>query len=350
MTIQCFSVALLSLALLASCASTSDGLQDGQQPGSVSESDYKADIASLLETFDGIIITGPQDNQLSRAYMQIRPLLAAGEIRVQADFQPPNDPFIRGRFTMDSQKGTPVLLINHELLDMASENPVPALSAYAGLIAHLQDYSEYRQDIGELYSDPLEYYLAQMDALFLQGVFIRDYALELYGEQSFTDMEYYFLQSLEVDGFSSHSLFVWGIDKDIVYSMLGLSTQYAHDEVSAAEYSQKVLALGRDIRDNFALSRQLLRENQSDTGDGQSSDDAIARRTLYIAATSANSYRTLGSLIFSTMVADGFSDDDYAQLGDQLSEINELYALLGSLLEELGEFPREYRKEYLETF
>jgi hypothetical protein len=344
-----FPAAAIALLVFAGCAGapepldTSPGAGDGAY---LAPEVYRQRIVSLLETFDGIVMTADEDDELAMVYREIRPLLVEGAIRVQADFEPMDSPFSRGRFTLDGDSGTAVLLIHHSLLEGADENPVPALTSYAGLIAFLQDYADYRGEVENLYADPLEYYLARMDAIYLQGLFARDFALPLYGEQSFSDFEYYVLQSLEADGFSTHSLFVWSIDKDIVYSMLGLSTQYGRGGVSTADYVEEVLLLGREVRDNMERSRRLFEES----GEGEGDDRRVARRAMYIASTSANTYRTLGSVIFAAMIESVASDEEFEANSDALAEINEIYSLLEAMIGELADFRREYREEYLSSF
>jgi hypothetical protein len=346
-----FLLATLAV-LLSACASIPDNTdpQDNSEP-LLEAAEYQARIETLLETFDGIAMTAEGESELVQVYREIRPLLVEGRIRVQVDYREPESRFASGRFTVNSENGLAVLQIHHRLLDIADENPVPALTSYAGLIAYLQDYRIYGEEVIELYRDPLEYYLARMDAIYLQGLFVRDFALPIYGESSFSDFEYYVIQSLEVDGFSSHSLFVWSIDKDIVYSMLALSTQFSRDEVSAGDYIREVLLLGRDLRDAMETSRRLFEESGMDDGtEAQGNDRDIARRNMYIASASAKTYRTLGSLIFGAMVDSRLSEEDFATFEDSLAEIDELYSLLELLLEDLGDFPGEYRQEYLELY
>ncbi len=347
---QLTGAALIATALFfSSCASTPDSaVAPEQTPGvsGLSGEEYRERIATILETFDGIMMTAEGESELVSLYRSVRPLLVDGRVRVQPDFAVDDNSFSRGRFTLDEENSRAVILIDSRLIDESPVNPVPALSSYAGMLAHMQDYQAYGSDITAFYADPLEYYLAQMDAIYLQGIFVRNFALPLYGEEGFSDFEYYVLQSLEIDAFSSHSLFVWSIDKDIVYSMLGLSTQFSRAQVSAADYVEEVLLLGREVRDNLERSRRLF----SESGEAGGDDGEVARRSIYIAATSANTYRTLGSIIFSTIIANRFEDGDFEEYEESLREINEIYGLLELLLEGTGEFRSEYRREYLASF
>ncbi len=307
---------------------------------------YQLRIETLLRTFDSIVSTSEALGDIENLYSEVRKNLTQGNIRFVADTGELSSSLRRSRFTLNRQNGMAVVFFHSSLLDEIETNPVPALGEYAGLLANLRDYQEYGSGIEELYTDPLEFYLANMDRSYLQAQFLKDYAIPLYGREKLGEYEYYLLQSLEVDGFSSHSLFVWGIDKDIVYSMLGLSTQLGRGQVDLHGYVEQVLQLGNEIRDNFEQSRRLFAESGEEQGD----DGEIARRNMYIAATSANSYRTLGSVIFSSIVNVNFGENEYREYSIQLEEIDALYSLFEVLLTEVTDFRREYRKDYLSGF
>lgn len=339
----------------ASCATTPepgrsadpDGGRDsaaGEAGGTADE--YRSTLVSLLETFDALVVSAENDDELAALYREVRKHFGSGTIRFRTDTRELESSLRRSRFTIDSRTGNAVLLIHYSLLDMADENPVPAMSEIAANISRIGDYIEYGLDMSTLYSDPLEYYLANMNAVYLQSIFLRDYALPVYGEESLSDYDNYVLQSLEVDGFSSLSLFVWGLDKDIIYSMLGLSTQLSNGGVSKEAYVEQVLQLGREIRNNMEQSRRLFQES----GDSEGDDRSVARRTMYIAATSARTYRTLGSVIFSTVINERFSAGEYEEHAEKIEEVNQLYALLKTLLSEVDDFRREYRSDYLGGF
>lgn len=350
--VLCILVLVLSSCATASnsrpspSVSSANGSNESSSRAANSAREYRQTIVSLLETFDALLVSSENTDELRNLYREVRKGFSSGTIQFRPDTRPLESSLRRSRFTIDSETGDAVLLLHHSILDIADDNPVPALSEIAGNISRIGDYIEYGLEISTLYGDPLEYYLANMNSVYLQSIFLRDYAIPVYGEDSLSEYDNYILQSLEVDGFSSLSLFVWGLDKDIIYSMLGLSTQLSSGGVSKEAYVEQVLQLGEEIRDNMEQSRRLFQES----GSGEGDDRSVARRTMYIAATSARTYRTLGSVIFSTVINERFSSLEFEENKESIEEINRLYALLQTLLAEVDEFRREYRNDYLEGF
>ena len=314
-------------------------------PRPSTEEDYRQSVITLLETFDGILTASTIENELTALYQKIRPLLAEGRIQVAADRTELRNTLQRSQTYIDEEK-RPVILLHASILDEVKDNPVSALSEFAGKLAFVHTFLQYGETIVELYQNPLEYYLSQMDALYLQTIFLRDFARPLYGEERIGHYENYLLQGLAVDDLSSISLFVWGIDRAIVYSMIGLSKQLGMDSVSVEGYMYEIIQLGIDIRDNMEQSRRLFAESGTDDG----TDGDVARRSMYIAATSANTYRSLGSVIISAAIGNFLSETERITVNDQILEISQIHTLLDLLIGEVAEFRKNYQKNYLSSF
>lgn len=315
---------------------------DNSEAGDFETEDYRQSIIVLLETFDGILTSAELGNELTEVYNAIRPAFSADKIRVLPDLGEFKNSLERSQVRVD---GSRVAISLHEsLLQDIETNPVPALGEFASELPFVAAFLQHGADIVELYQDPIEFYLSRMDSLYLQTIFLRDFALPLYGEEAMGPYENYLLQGLAVDNFNSLSLFVFGIDRNIIYSMLGLSRQVA--EVGRKAYLAEVLQLGQDIRDNLEQSRRLFAES----GEAEGDDGEIARRSMYIALSSANTYRTLGSLIFSAVVNNQIAETKDANSDAVILEINQLYNLLELLIGEADEFRKNYQQQYLLDF
>ena len=315
-------------------------------PDETPDEDYQQSIITLLETFDGILITAELENELTLLYRKVRPLLSGGQIQVQVDKGDPGTNLERSQLRFDSSSSKIIISLHVSILDDLESNPVPALSEFAGRLVFMDDFLQHGEDVVELYQNPLEYYLAQMDGIYLQTIFLRDFARPIYGEEQIGPYENYLLQGLAVDGLSSISLFAWGIDREIIYSMLGLSTQLGEKIVSLEGYVREVLQLGREIRDNLEQSRRLFEES----GEVEGVDGEVARRGIYIAATSANTYRSLGSIIFSNALNTVSSEEDYKELEEEILEIQQIYNFLEEFIQDLAVFRKDYQKQYFSDF
>ena len=318
----------------------------GDEANKTSGDDYQQSIITLLETFDGILSTAELENELTIFYQKVRPLLVKGQIQAEVDKGKLSTNLERSQLRFDTQNSQIIISFHVSILDGLESNPVSALSEFAGKLVFMDTFLQYGESIVEIYQNPLEYYLAQMDGAYLQTLFLRDFARPLYGEERMGPYENYLLQGLAADDLSSMSLFVWGIDRDIIYSMLGLSTQLGEKEVSLEDYVHEVLQLGLEIQDNIEQSSRLFEES----GEAEDADGEVARRSIYIAVTSANTYRSLGSVIFSNALNKVSSEEEYEKLEGQILEIQQIYGQLEPLIQDLSDFRKNYQTQYFSDF
>ena len=332
------------LLILMSCVTAPSDVDESENLPS-SDENYRQTITLLLETFDSILSTTELENELTILYRKIRPIFASGQILVVAEGEELRSSLERSKVSFDTENSRVIISLHASILDNAEQNPVSAMSEFAGKLGLVDAFLQHGSNIVEIFQDPLEFYLAQMDGIYLQTLFLRDFASSLYGDAHIDPYEDYLLQGLTVDNFNSLSLFVWGIDRNIIYSMLGLSTQLGNNEVNLVDYVHEVWELGLEIRDTMEQARRLFEES----GTMEGADGEVARRNMYIASTSANTYRTLGSIIFSSALGVA-SSEEYDDLQEEIQEIDQIYNLLELLINEVDDFRKNYREQYLAGF
>lgn len=313
-------------------AQATDGLQDDQQLGQR--------FSGLLRTIDDLLVTSQpgEEDEVRKMYQQVRPALRSRDILIlfSRDQLEGIDKLSSVYFSYHENQA--YLVINPTLFDLSDRYPSLALSLVVEALVHVRNYLELGEQFQTSYSQPVERYLYSMDALYLQTLFISRY---LAGGYSLSGYEEYLVQALEVDKLASASLFLRGVDQDIVYSLIEHNSLVRDNEITLAEYLTKIGDLLTRLQKNFQDSQAAYQELKADAESHvpDAGDDlAFAARQRYITTVSTGTFLKYGVGVINQLLV-SLQDRITAQetLGQAVDAINHQASVL------YQEFSREQR-------
>ncbi len=123
-------------------------------------------------------------------------------------------------FSPGQEEKKPCIELNHALLDGAGKNRTIAMTMILHEMKHAHDYFKVGERYKTYMENPVEQFMYEMDALFIEAIFIRDFLAPRY--KNLTNFERYVLASLEKDNLASVALVFMKEEMDLTYNLYGL--------------------------------------------------------------------------------------------------------------------------------
>ena len=123
-------------------------------------------------------------------------------------------------FTPGQEGKKPSIELNHALLDGAGKSPTLAMTMILHEMKHAHDYFKVGERYKTYMKSPVEQFMYEMDSLFIEAIFIRDFLAPRY--KNLTNFERYVLTSLEKDNLASVALVFMKEDMDLTYDLYDL--------------------------------------------------------------------------------------------------------------------------------
>ena len=143
------------------------------------------------------------------------------------------------------QKGKkPCIELNHALLDGARKNPTLAMTMILHEMKHAHDYFQIGEKYKTYMKNPVERFMYEMDSLFIEAIFIRDFLAPRY--KNLTNFERYVLTSLEKDNLASIALVFMKEDMDLIYDLYALGNKLDKG-MACNEYYEEFTRLGKAV-------------------------------------------------------------------------------------------------------
>lgn len=136
--------------------------------------------------------------------------------------------------------------LNHALIDSAKKTPTLAMAMIMHEIKHAHDYFRIGDRYKAYMKNPLEEFMYEMDSLFIEALFIRDFLVPRY--KNLTDFERYVLASLEKDNLASVALVFMEEDMDLTYDLYKLGKKLDKG-IACEEYFEEFSRHGKTVFD-----------------------------------------------------------------------------------------------------
>ena len=142
-------------------------------------------------------------------------------------------------------KQKPALVLKEALIDCFPKHRSLVLGILVHEIQHAFSFFQHPDYHRTVCNNPLEKFLFEMDAYFIEASFLRDYVLD--DKSDLTPFEKLLLVSLAKDNLSGFARIILNQDRDLVYHLYG----YRDDKTPLKETIDHYLKVGTDLIEDF---------------------------------------------------------------------------------------------------
>jgi len=300
--------------------------------------EHQERLRAALKYFDALILGGPVNGTVKNIYSDVRPTIAAGKVQFQIDSTKTN--------VVDG------ILINQDGQHIKFEISIGIMRVdkqYPGfLFGYLCEGTSLlraalKASSNPYHPDTIQKFYDAMDALYLHAVFLRDFQGAM--GRNLHPFETYLVQSLENDTssglapMSGASMYVLGIDAQLIYSFAELGGQAQQGFIDGETYLNKVIKLSDRLTETL---------KQAHTGIPKASDGKLKLESRYISEVSALSLLSYGVAIANTNLARFYPKAD----GQNAPSIGKLNASLDALQASASSHTSSlaYRETFIHNF
>ncbi len=262
-------------------------------------------LGDVFRILDDMLLSGNPASEVLAMYTLVRTAMNQQNIQVvfERDYLLQDEQVLQTvYFSADqdvSGSAPGYIVMNSYFFRLMDEAPSLGFSLLIEAMSHGYHFLTLGSDDFFLeYSLPVERFLYAMDGVYLKALFISRY---LSGVFSLTPYEEYVIQSLEVDGLASISLYVRGVDQDIVFAMAEQADAVRDGYLPLDIFLEQI----QDLVD--LLSEQYLSIFSPDNqpGPGATSDDLhFHERAKYITTVSTGTYLKYGVWIINELLVE----------------------------------------------
>lgn len=185
------------------------------------QTDRERVLRGLIDELDSIMLK-PYDkkpgNEVRVVYLQVKEKMKAGSLVWSILNDGKNEIF--AAFTPEQEGKNPCIQLNHALIDSAKQAPTLAMTVIMHEMKHAHDYFKIGDKYNAYMKNPIERFMYEMDSLFIEALFIRDFLTPRY--KDLTDFERYVLTILKNDNLASVALVFMKEDMDLTYDLYKL--------------------------------------------------------------------------------------------------------------------------------
>lgn len=207
------------------------------------------DMDKLLAAFDAVVRKdNGRNRQILERYQYYKTKVKSRELRIVVDHNLPRDIYGGMGFDPDYPGiNQPGIGISPYFISVHRKWPSIVYAALMHEIQHAYDYFTNRELFLISETNRLEKYLFETDAVYMEGLFIRD----CLAAQNFelTGYESFLLYSMEEDNLSQFSTVAMGVDMDITYGLV----EIAKGGGPKGGKLQAVEAMGRMLMEWFVV-------------------------------------------------------------------------------------------------
>lgn len=148
-----------------------------------------------------------------------------------------------------------VIEINVHLLDMYKEHPATIMSIVFHEFQHVRDHFSFDGMSENYNNDPLEQFLYEMDASFLQSLFLIEAAKTYPVDSLYMD---YLISSVKQDDLQRLSVDFYGKNKEMVYPLYSMRRQVEEGQMSLDQYLTILANLGKNLEQADYSEDQIM--------------------------------------------------------------------------------------------
>lgn len=282
------SIAVVAIVMTVCCftaggARASEAQKDPllAESGRSSDQERERILRELIDELDRIMLP-PYEKQpgihVRDVYIAVKDRMVRGDLiwsivrdgkaEVNASFVP-------------VQEGTKARIeVNQYLVDRATKSPTLAMTMIMHEMKHARDYFTIGEPYKKYMENPLERFMYEMDALFIEALFVRDFLSPRY--KNLTAFERYVLESLEKDNLASVAAVFMSVDMDLTYSLYELGKKL-DTGMSCTDYFVEFSRRGKEVfekplgKDGFRKYQGLIAVKTYATLASPLVDGAMAR-------------------------------------------------------------------------
>jgi hypothetical protein len=238
-------------------------------------------LQELLGVMDQLVMRGPKDSLVYKAYQTVRTQMQAARIMFVVDAKSPNTSLLQSAYFSPNRNGVSWVVVDPVLVAAAKTRPGLSLTILMNALALASSFFEDPAHFASLYQDPVGSFLFSMDALYLQALFARDFVKPNYA--GLGPYEQYLVDSLSYENMASSAMFILGVDQNIVYGMNAMEADIRARKLDGAAWLARIADMVKEIDANLDKARDL---NAVPDDGGTADDSEIRYRTRYIAVIS----------------------------------------------------------------
>lgn len=208
----------------------------------------------ILLTFNKLILDNQDKNrEISIRCVLFQERMIRQELSIVIDYSLTEDIYEGMGFTMGHpQTGLPAIVISSYFLKIYDKHPSIFYSALMHEIAHVYDFFTNNESFSNSEENMLEKYLYEMDAAYIEALFIRDILIT--NKIPLTRYEKFLVNSLEKDNLAAFSVGFKAVDMNMVYNLVGLS----RGDLLKKEKIKRVAVCGEEILNRFTRPEKEL--------------------------------------------------------------------------------------------
>lgn len=238
----------------------------------------QAEYRALLTSLDQLIVQGSKESKVFQTYQTVRDQMLGGKLLFIVDGKSSNTNLLQSTYFSPNPKGISWIVADPLLLDRAKTQPDLAMALILNAMVFSEGFFSDNAKFQLVFQDTLQSYLYSMDALYIQALFIRDYLKPHYPKLS--DYNQFLSDTLDFENMSGASMFVLGVDQDVVYGLKHFEGQIRDRTLSPVDYLSKVGDMVTEIDTKLSKAIELGRAN---TKVATKDDTEVSERQRYMA-------------------------------------------------------------------
>ncbi len=234
---------LLVLSLLLICCKTMP-VSNEKKIQLIKEADF---ITISLEL---LIKSNPtNDSQVLEIVGAMYKKMYNKELNINIDSTIPENIYEGASFNVPEDRNkNPYISISPYLINIYKKQPSIVYSILVHEFTHAYSFFNDKEEFIKAQKNALELYLYEMDASYVEGLFIKDYLVPR--KYQLTEYENFLLQSLEQDNLSIYSISLRSTDRALCYAL----TKIVRNEQTTNDKIKSIELIGNELLQNLALN------------------------------------------------------------------------------------------------
>ncbi|MCG8572364.1 MAG: hypothetical protein MJB14_19710 [Spirochaetes bacterium] len=304
--------------------------QIAKQKDKKMQKQHSKELENIVKDLYNLVASGPDRNSQCYAIIQKAYELIKSKRIILKLIKDQESGILSGaELLISSESQIPVIQVSDKLLSIYADCPSIVYSILIHEFQHTLDYMKDPQYFLSIRNNELEEFLYEMDAAYIEALFIRDYLQPIYELSPF---ENFLIMSLENDNLAQFSNFFKQTDMNLVYRLYGLRKD---QEKSYTDDLAELIRTGKELIKNY--------EYQHDKEDWERYTDIVS---LY----SFNQY--VPQIFYDTLVGKAGNQESPDELNqkEHSPELYDIYLKISELMKPHLEEFETYYQENLDKF
>lgn len=238
---------LLALFSFSACQTTPETSSvESESTAASGEKDYQAVVDQILTDIHQVA-TGAQQPMVKEAYYYVKEKMNKEEFAFTIDRRRKPTIYGTASFNIYNQpRGTILgaIEINVHLLDLYEKYPATVAGIVFHEFQHVRDHFSYSYMSSNYNESPLERFLYEMDASFLQSLYLLEASEAFEVDSGYME---YLMTSVRQDDLQRLAVEFYGHNKEMVYPLYSMLRQVEEGEMPLDNYLEIMANLGKNL-------------------------------------------------------------------------------------------------------